>query len=313
MGIDEKWILGIHYCMDNSSDNLDWSQVQSFCAVAETGSLSAAARKLGQSQPTIGRHVKSIESALGVELFHREARGLELTATGVDLLRYGHDMQTAAARMRLAAEGQSQAIRGTVRITASVVFANYLLPRIVALFRDQLPDVAIEVVASDSSENLIFREADIAIRMYRPTQLDVIIKHVNDHPTGLYASRRYLDRVGRPQSVEQLMELDFVGFDSNDLIIRYMAELGLNVNRDFFPVRCDDQAAHWRLVCAGCGVSGAQRLIGDAEPLVERIELGLILPPLPVWLAAPEALRTNARVRRVWDILADELSRPVSA
>lgn len=299
--------------MERPAQNLDWSQVQSFCAVAEAGSLSAAARKLGQSQPTIGRHIKSIEAALKVELFHREARGLDLTATGVELLRYGQDMQEAAARMQLAAEGQSEALRGTVRITASVVFANYLLPRLVASIRDQLPEVAIEIVASDSTENLIFREADIAIRMYRPTQLDVITKHVNDHPTALYASKSYLERVGHPKTVEQLMDLDFVGFDTNDLIIRYMAGLGLDVDRKFFPVRCDDQAAHWRLVCAGCGVSGAQRIIGDVETLVERLDIGFDLPPLPIWLAAPEALHTNARVRKVWDILANELSRPVPA
>ncbi len=297
--------------MDKNANSLEWSLVQSFCAVAETGSLSAAARKLGHSQPTIGRHIKSIEKSLGVELFRRESRGLEITSTGVDLLRYGQDMQSAAARLSLAAEGKSEALDGTVRITASVVFAHFLLPRIVSLIRHQLPEVAIEIVASDSTENLIFREADIAIRMYRPTQQDVVTRHVNNHQTGLYANRRFLDKKGRPKTVDQLKDLEFVGFDRNDLMIRAIGELGMDVDRDFFPVRCDDQAAHWRLVCAGCGVGGAQTLIGDAEPLVERIDLGLKLPVLPVWLTAPSALRTSARIRRVWDILAEELSRPV--
>ena len=299
--------------MDDPSSSLDWTKVQSFCAVADTGSLSAAARKLGQSQPTIGRHIKSIEADLGVELFRREPRGLDITMAGAELLKYGQEMQASAARLSLAAAGHSEELRGTVRITSSVVFAHYELPRIVALLRQKHPEIAVEVVASDSSENLLFREADIAIRMYRPTQLDAVARHVGDLPTGIFANTKFLDRVGRPKTIEQLKQLDFVGFDRNDLMIRAMRGLGIDVDREFFPVRCDDQSAHWKLVCAGCGVGGAQLQIGNAEPLVERLDMGVELPDLPVWLVAPEALRTNARVRRVWDILVQELSNLVTA
>lgn len=313
MPIDQKICIDIQKCMDNAPDSLDWTKVQSFCAVADTGSLSAAARKLGQSQPTIGRHIKAIEVDLGVELFRREPRGLDITLAGIELLRFGKEMQASAARLSLAAAGQSEELRGTVRITSSVVFAHYELPRIVALMRQEYPEIAVEIVASDSSENLLFREADIAIRMYRPTQLDVIARHVRDLPTGIFANTKFLDRVGRPTTIEQLGQMEFVGFDRNDLMIRAMRSLGMDVDRDFFPVRCDDQTAHWKLVCAGCGVGGAQLQIGNAEPLVERLDVGVELPDLPVWLVAPEALRTNARVRRVWDILVQELSGPLTA
>ncbi|MFV2002839.1 MAG: LysR family transcriptional regulator, partial [Paracoccaceae bacterium] len=177
---------------------LNWALVQSFNAVADAGSLSGAARALGQSQPTIGRHIKQIEAALVAELFHRGPGGLALSRTGLAVLGHARDMQNAAARLRLVAEGQAEDLRGTVRLTASVVFSHFILPPVIARIRAALPEVAIELVPSDTTENLIFREADIAIRMYRPTQLDVITRHVADHAIALYASRAYLDRVGRP-------------------------------------------------------------------------------------------------------------------
>jgi len=295
--------------MGNAVDSLNWALVQSFNAVAEAGSLSGAARLLGQSQPTIGRHIKQIEIALGAELFHRGPGGLALTRTGLAVLDHARDMQNAAARLRLVAEGQAEDLRGTVRLTASVVFSHFILPPVIARIRAEQPEVAIELVPSDTTENLIFREADIAIRMYRPTQLDVIVRHVMDQPIGLYANRSYLDRVGRPATALDMMDMDFIGFDKSDLIIRTMQELGFEVTRDFFPVRCDDQAAHWHLVCAGCGIGAAQTVIGDAEPRVERIMRDFELPDLPVWLAAPDALRSNARIRAVWDLLAAALSR----
>jgi len=294
--------------MDKPVGLMDWTLVQSFCAVAEHGSLSAAARALGQSQPTIGRHIKAIEKALGVELFHRAARGLTLTRTGLEILGHAREMQDAAARLHLVAGRHADNLQGTVRITASVVVSHHILPAILADIRVKLPEIQLELVPSDTTENLIFREADIAIRMYRPTQLDVITRHVTDQPMGLYANRSYLDRVGRPQSLQELLALDFLGFDRSDQIIRTMRDIGMDVDRDFFPVRCDDQAAHWRLICAGCGVGAAQTIIGDFEPLVERIAGEIRLPTIPVWLAAPDALRSNARIRAVWDLLAKGLS-----
>ncbi len=309
MKIDKKRRYAIHKCMaNNDTNNFDWALIQSFVAVAEAGSLSAAARNIGQSQPTIGRHIKAIEKTLGVELFHRAPKGLILTEVGVEVLDHAREMSKAAARLRLVADGRSGDLRGIVRITASVVFSHFILPPVIALIRQQLPEIEIELVPSDTTENLIFREADIAIRMYRPTQLDVITRHVADQEIGLFANRSYLDRVGRPQSFDDLMGFDFVGFDKSDLIIQTMADLGIKVDRRFFPVRCDDQAAYWHLVRAGCGVGATQRVIGDAEPLVERILLDINLPVLPVWLTAPDALRTNARIRRVWELLASALA-----
>lgn len=296
--------------MDKNESAVDWALLQSFSAVVETGSLSGAARKLGQSQPTVGRHIKQLETALGVDLFTRAPRGLVPTSAALEIADMTKDMQSAATRLRLIADGKAGTLGGTVRITASVVMSHFILPQIIADIRQALPEIQLDLVPSDTSENLIFREADIAVRMYRPTQLDVITKHICDQPMAVYAAKTYLDRVGRPETLADAADLDFVGFDKSDLIIRGMNSLGLKTTRDFFAVRCDQQAVHWELVRAGCGLGSAQTIIGDADPAMERVLDGQIqLQALPVWLTAPPALHANPRIRAVWDILSDALAK----
>ena len=172
---------------------VDWSLVQAFLAVAETGSLSAAARALGSSQPTLGRQIKTLEQQLGAELFHRQSRGLALTKTGADLVAPAQDMRSAMQRISLAAAGRQVSLAGTVRITASVMFSVMHLPAIIAEIRALEPQIAIELVPSDATSNLLYREADIAVRMYRPTQLDLITRHIGDMPLGIFAAKSYLE------------------------------------------------------------------------------------------------------------------------
>ena len=290
-------------------DNTDWTLFRSFLSVAETGSLSGAARALQLSQPTLGRHVAELEAALGVVLFTRAARGLVLTDAGAAMLPGARQMREAAATLAMVAAGREQSLTGTVRLTASRVVSHYLLPPILAELRVQEPGIDIELVPSDSTENLLFREADIALRMYRPTQLNVVTRHLGDLPTAIYAAQAFLDRHGRPQTVEELLTLDFVGFDRSDLILRLMAGLGIARRREDFALRCDDQVVYWALVRAGCGIGATQCPIGDADPLVERVAPFVPLPALPVWLTAPEALRQNPRVRRVMDHLSGAFRR----
>ena len=162
--------------MNPRIENLSWTLIQSFLAVAETGSLSAAAKKMGQSQPTLGRHIKAAEAALRTKLFDRVSTGLRLTEAGNMLLEPARDMFSASARFASIAAGRDMTLSGTVRITASVVVSHYLLPEVLAELRLAEPDIEIELVPSDTPENLLYREADIAIRMYRPTQLDIVTR-----------------------------------------------------------------------------------------------------------------------------------------
>nr|WP_128514486.1 LysR family transcriptional regulator [Tabrizicola thermarum] len=283
----------------------DWSLIRSFLAVAEAGSLSAAARTTGISQPTLGRHVQAVEAALGVTLFTRVAQGLALTEAGRALVPAARAMRAAAAELALTARGQAAGIEGTVRITASRVVSHAILPPILARLRQSEPGIQIDLVPSDTTENLLFGEADIALRMYRPTQGDLVARQIGAVPLGLYAARSYLDRRGRPATLDDLMHHDFIGQDRMDQIIRVMRALGMEVDRSFFPVRCDDPLTYVELVRAGCGLGGILRAVGDPDPALERIDLVADLPSLPVWLTAAPRLRQSPRLRRVWDALAE--------
>ncbi len=297
--------------MDNPLSSLDWSLVQAFLAVAETGSLSAAARQVGTSQPTLGRQVQRMEASLGLTLFHRRARGFDLTRQGQIILPAAQMMQEAAGRMALVAAGQDLALEGVVRITASDVVSHFILPEILADLRHSEPGVQIELVPTDTTENLLFRAADIAIRMYRPEQLDVITRHVGDMEIGIFGAQKYLDHAGVPATIGDAMKLDFVGFDRNDQMIHAMAALGLGVSRDWFPVRTDDQAAYWHLVRAGCGLGIGQLAAVAGDKTVVRLFPDLAIPSPPIWLTAHEAMRKTPRVRRVWDFLALRLQEAI--
>ena len=285
----------------------DWSHVQSFLAVAETGSLSAAAQALGQSQPTIGRHIKALETHLGVELFHRHARGLTLTRIGSEMRGPAEQMRNAMAAIALKAEAQSATTTGTVRIACSLFVAHYVLPPIIADIRQEHPTIQLVVTPSDVSENLLFREADIAIRMYRPEQLELVARHITDIEMGTFAAHSYLKRRGRPSRAEEIWDHDLVGYDTSTLITDTMRALGFKVTAEQFAVRCDNHPAYWEMVRAGCGIGFTQAAVGRADPLVDELRLDIPIPTLPVWLAAHQSVRKAPRVDAIWHALDHRL------
>ena len=288
---------------------LDWTHLQTFAAVADGGSLSEAARRLRSSQPTMGRHIRALEAELGAQLFERATGGFELTPTGAELLAHARDMSNAAIRFSLTAEGRSETIAGTIRITASEIVATYVLPDILTRLHQSEPDIEIELVASDRTENLLQREADIAIRMYRPTQNDVFTRKVGEMKIGMFAAHNYIERRGAPQSFDDFRDHDVVGYDRDDQIIRGFAAAGFEVGRRFFTFRCDNQVVCWRLVVAGFGIGFNQVEIGEAEPAVARLDIDTEMPTLPIWLTAHSELKTSHRVRRVFDFLAEHLNQ----
>lgn len=284
----------------------DWSFIQSFSAVAEHGSLSAAARALESSQPTLSRHIATLETNLGTRLFDRSRGGMTLTAEGSELMAHAAEMADAAARFSTI--GAQSDLGGTVRITASRVVATYMLPPVICALRVEHPDIQIEIVASDTTENLLRREADIALRMYRPTQNDVITRHLCDMPIGAYAAHSYLARRGHPQSIEDVLGHDVVGYDRSTSIIDGFRVMGYEIGRDFFSFRSDDQVLCWEMVRAGCGIGFMQRAIGDQDSRVVRVSGDTALTHLPMWLTAHPDLRSTPRVRRVFDGLATHLA-----
>ncbi|MBU2983109.1 LysR family transcriptional regulator [Lentibacter algarum] len=298
--------------MDNMLSSLNWSLVQAFLAVAETGSLSEAARRLKRSQPTLGRQIQRIEKSLGVELFQRHARGLELTQTGALLLEPAQNMRAAAKALELAAEGQDTSLEGAVRITASEFVAHHILPPALARLRQDAPGINLTLLPSNTTENLLFREADIAVRMYRPDQLDVVTKKIGEIGVGIFASQSYLARTKKPQAPEDLPEHDLVGYHQNPLIIEGMRAAGIPADESWFTVKCDDQTVYWELVRAGCGIGFSQTSIGINTPDMVQLFPELPIPRLPVWLAVPKALQHTPRVRHVWNALEEGLKPHVS-
>ncbi|MBI1418769.1 MAG: LysR family transcriptional regulator [Limimaricola sp.] len=293
--------------MDKTLTSLDWSLVQAFLAVAKTGSLSAAARQLGISQPTLGRQVRTMEAQLQADLFHRQPRGLDLTETGAALVAPARAMREAAGQIALNAAGRASRLEGTVRITASIAMSVYHLPRIVAAIRLAEPRIAIEIEPSDDTRNLLWREADIAIRMYRPTQLDLVTRQVGEVTLAAFAAQSYLARRGRPTTPADLMQHDVVGFDRQGGIVEGFRAGRLDVDREWFKTRCDDTTVYWELVRAGCGIGFAHASVGRADPTVEELDIGLAVPTLPVWLTAHQIMRQTPRIRRVWDLLVNGL------
>lgn len=292
--------------------DIDWSLVRAFLAVAENGSLSAAARLLGTSQPTLGRQVHQLEDLLGQVLFHRKPKGLELTANGQSLLEPARNMHRAMIAIELTAAGQQTEATGTVRITASDTVSVYILPPILAALHANHPGISIDVVPSDSSENLLFREADIAVRMYRPEQLELVARHLGDFPLGLFASRGYLQKAGRPRTIADLFDHPVIGYDRNEEIIRGMQERKMPASRDMFAFRCDSHTVGWEMVRAGCGVGFGMKALGELHDDVEDLDFGIDLPSLPVWLATHQALRHTPRIAVVWEALAKGLKPHLS-
>lgn len=292
---------------------LDWTLLRAFLATVDTGSLSAAAQTLGATQPTLSRHIKELETAIGTPLFRRSVKGLEPTEAALALVDDAREMGRAAEALALKAQGKAETLSGTVRITASVVVSNLILPTIIADLRQTEPLIQVEIVASDASQNLLRRDADIALRMFDPTQNALIARKLGDTPLGLYASKSYIARKGRPWEMLDILDHDVIGFDRLDDILKGYAAMGHPVTRNQFPVRCDDQMVCWHLLLAGAGIGFAQDLLAGAQAELERLDIGMNLPSLPIWLVMHEEVRTNARIRRVADFLSAALSARLKA
>lgn len=287
----------------------DWSLWRSFGAVVEHGSLSAAARALGLSQPTLGRHVDALEQALGIGLFERTLNGLKPTETALRLYEPVLGAQKALAEATLMAEGVSAELTGSVRITASTVMGHYVLPPLLYELRQAFPQVAIELVPTDSAENLLLREADIAVRMFRPTQLELITKKLGESPIVACAHERYLAARGAPRTPAELMQHDLIGLDRSELLINAARRMGLDFSRSDFVIRTDSQTSGWELMKAGLGIGFAQQLLVETTPGMVRLLDDFSPPPLEIWLTTHRELFTSRRIRAIYDRLGEGLSR----
>lgn len=299
--------------MNWSSITFDWNQARAFLVTAEEGSLSAAARALGLTQPTLGRQVAGLEEALGVTLFERVGRGVMLTQAGVELLDHVRGMGDAAGRISLAASGQSQLVEGAVSITASDLMSAYHLPPVIARLREIAPGIEITVIAANDLRDLTRREADIAVRHVRPEQPELIAKLIGHGEAGFYAATRYFARVGRPETLAELAALDFVGFQRDDQLIPQLETIGLKLGAHNFRLFAENGVAYWNLIGEGLGVGILPDDLAGPDPRLTRLLPEMEPIRFPLWLTTHRELHTSRRIRVVFDLLAEmlgETARP---
>lgn len=279
-----------------------WDQWQVFLALVDGGSTAAAARALGQTQPTLSRQLAALEAAVGMSLFERHPRGLRPTAAAVGLLPAARQMREAAQGLQLALAARDDSLAGTVRLTASEIVSAHFLPGVLAPLQSAHPELQIEVVASNDTLDLLARSADIALRMVRPSGDSLITRRLADWPLGLYAHRDYLARHGMPD-VATLARHVWLGYDRSTQLIDGFRQAGFAVDASFFAWRCDNQLVTWEALRAGMGIGIGMQALAARDPALVQVLPELSVPALPMWLTAHRELRDTARLRRVFDTL----------
>ena len=292
----------------------DWTLYRTFLAVIDAGSLSGAARRLALTQPTVGRQVEALEQALGGEsLFTRSPGGLAPTRAARLLEPHARAMAAAAAALTRAAAGDAQAMSGVVRVTASEIVGAEVLPPILTDFRETWPEIDLELVLTNAQEDLLRRDADIAVRMARPTQGALLARRIGSMPLVFHAHRSYLQKHGEPRSIPELLGHTLIGFDRVALEMESIRALPIEVTREMFSIRTDSDLAQLALLRAGIGIAACQPGIAAREPNLVPILQGEFELTLEMWVVMHEDLKTDRRLRLLFDHLVAGLKAYVSS
>ena len=281
----------------------NWDLYRSLLAVLEHGSLSAAARELGLTQPTLGRHIEALEEALGQQLFTRSQQGLAPSEAALALKPFAEVLAATSASLVRAAADIKGRVSGTVRISASEMIGVEVLPLIIARLQEDHPELEVELSTTDAVEDVLNREADIAVRMTEPTQKALIARHVGAIPLGMFAHRRYLERQGTPTSWDDLGNHRFIGYDRQGAFARAVAKLIPGAENARFAFRADSNLAQFAAVKAGSAIGICQvNLARECEDLVPLFAEEFRLP-LQTWIVMHEDLRGSPRCRATFDAL----------
>ncbi|KQU76937.1 MULTISPECIES: LysR family transcriptional regulator [unclassified Rhizobacter] len=293
------------------TSKIGWELYRSFLGVLEEGSLSGAARALGITQPTVGRHVAALEQALGVVLFTRSQTGLLPTEAARSLQPYAEAMQSTAAALERAAGGQGGgdgAVKGTVRISCADIIGVEVLPPMLAGLHEAHPQLKIELVLTDKLQDLLRREADIAVRMVQPKQEQLIARHIGSIELGLHAHRDYLERRGTPRRPEDLAGHATIGYDQPSAWVRQAEKALHGMRRETFTLRSDSNLAQLALIRAGAGIGMCQVPLARRDANLVRLLPKLIALPLGTWVTMHEDLRSSPRCRVAFDALVAGLT-----
>jgi DNA-binding transcriptional LysR family regulator len=287
----------------------DWRLFRAFLAVVREGSLSSAARALGTTQPTMGRQVGALEASLGVKLFTRSLDGLSPTESGLRLIPSAEAMAAAAEAAQRSASGEIDEERGTVRITASEIIGGEVLPSILADFHALHPQISVELALSNRNEDLLRGDADIAVRMVRPSQGALVAKRIGRIDVGLYGHRRYLKAHTMPRRLQDLRQHALIGYDRDQAYARMIEKMGTPFTRDMFAFRSDSDLAQLAALRAGFGIGASQLGIARRDRYLVPVLHAELIFSMEVWVAIHPDLRSNRRIRLTFDHLAVELKR----
>jgi len=295
--------------MDYKTLNFDWNRAKAFLVTADKGSYSAAAKALNLTQSTLGRQVQALEDELGVVLFERVGKGIQITPIGLDLIEHVKTMAEGASKLSMAAMGQSEDLEGIVTISASEASSAFLLPPVIKKIRSLAPGITIEIVAKNDSSDLRKREADIAVRNFQPKQPDLIMKKVADSLGNFYATKDFIKTYGPFKTLKDLEKANFVSIGEISIYIEGLKNFGINLSKNNFPVITESHLVHWYLVKEGLAVGIMPHSIGDKDKSVERVLKSFEGIDIPTWIVSHRELRTNRRIRFVFDQLVEYFSR----
>ncbi|EIF55889.1 LysR family transcriptional regulator [Burkholderia pseudomallei 1258a] len=296
--------MAIHFRMGSE---IGWELYRSFLGVLREGSLSGAARALGLTQPTVGRHVAALEAALRVPLFTRSSSGLMPTDVALALRAHAEAMESTADALARAATSFGEDVRGVVRISASDVVGVEVLPPIVARLRQRHPALTVELALTNRVQDLLRREADIAVRMTRPGQTQLIARHIGGIELGLHAHRDYLARRGTPRDAGELVRHALIGHDRPTAFIRQIAKSFPGFDRGAFALRTDSDLAQLALIRCGAGIGACQAALAKRDPALVRVLPKAFAGRLDMWVTMHEDLRGSPRCRAAFDALAEGL------
>lgn len=295
--------------MNGSPGNPDWNQMRALLTTVEAGSLSAAAKRLGLTQPTLGRQVAALEESLGLAIFERVGRNLVLTEAGQRLVADLREMGAAAERVALSAAAQSQSVEGVVRITTADIYAGHVLPPLLEKIRREAPGIIVQVLAVGQISDLLRREADIAIRHVRPDQDGLIARRCKDTAAYIYGTPALIEKLGYPQTGAELARHDFVGaLENNDDFIAEMQKRGVPLGADNFRLATQSGMTAWEWVRKGMCLGAMVEAVARQTPEVEIVVPSIEPIPVPVWLVTHRELHTSRRIRLVFDMLVEHFS-----
>jgi DNA-binding transcriptional LysR family regulator len=290
---------------------IGWELYRSFLGVLREGSLSGAARSLGIAQPTVGRHVAALEKALELPLFIRSQTGLTPTEAALALRGHAETMESTAASLERTAASQGGGVSGVVRVAASEVVGVEVLGPIVARLREAHPMLEIELVVSNRMQDLLRREADLAVRMARPQQELLVARRAGSIEVGLHAHRRYLAAHGTPRSPSDLAGHTLIGFDQETAFVRQALKALPGLRRDSFSIRTDSDLAQLALIRAGAGIGFCQVPLARRDEALVRILPRPYTLALDTWVTMHEDLRHSPRCRTVFEALLEGMQRHI--